>query len=50
MNISSNLQIQDFHMDTLCMFRAVPEFVEYPIFFSMMVGLFCQDRRLSVDK
>ena len=34
-------------MDFLCMFRAIPQFVEYPIFFSMMGRLFCQDRRLS---
>ena len=46
MNTSSNLQIPDFHMDILCMFRAVPELVDYPILFSMMGGLFCQDRRL----
>ena len=34
-------------MVILCMFRAVPEFVEDPIFFSMMGDLFCQDRHLS---
>ena len=34
-------------MVILCMIRAVPEFFEYPIFFSMMGGLFWQDRRLS---
>ena len=34
-------------MDILCKFRAVPEFVEYPIFSSMMEDLFFQDRRLA---
>ena len=34
-------------MDILCMFHAVPEFVEYPFFFSMMGDLFFQDRCLS---
>ena len=45
MNISSNIQTRDFHMDILFMFRAIPELVENPILFSMIGGLFCQDRR-----